>query len=78
MRGIVLTSAALGAAFLLGGCAPDTYGPGNIFFDNNCSGNGVTIVPICKASHPVAGPWGTEYRDSPWHQFDDQAWLNIE
>ncbi|MET1028182.1 MAG: hypothetical protein ABWY00_13510 [Dongiaceae bacterium] len=78
MRGIVLTVAAFGTAFLLGGCASDTSGAGNLFFDNNCSGNGVTNSGRCESLHPVAGPWGDEYRDSSWHQFDDQAWLNVE
>lgn len=78
MRKLVLTFAALGAASLLSGCASDISGHGSLFLDNNCSGNGVTNPVHCDTMHPVAGPWGTQYRDSPWHQFDDEAWLNLE
>lgn len=78
MRKTLLTFAALGAALLMGGCAPDITGSGSLFFDNNCSGNGVVNPAYCDNFHPVAGPGGTQYRDSPWHQFDDAAWLNLE
>ncbi len=78
MRRTLLTLAALGITLLAGGCAPDTSGAGNLFLDSNCSGDGLTNPVHCNNIHPVAGPSGTQYRDSTWHQFDDPAWLNIE
>ena len=63
----------------LGACASDTGGPGNLFMDSNCSGNGFISANYCTETfRPVAGPYGTQYRDSRWHQFDDEAWLNLE
>ncbi|TXH33894.1 MAG: hypothetical protein E6Q98_20265 [Rhodospirillaceae bacterium] len=79
MRKTMAIILALGAITLVGGCASDTRGPGNILVDNNCSGNGYVTDNYCTETfHPVAGPYGTAYRDSRWHQFDDQAWLNLE
>jgi hypothetical protein len=79
MRKKILTLAMLGGAMLLAGCADDLRGQQNLMVDNNCSGNGHQNESYCTGSlHPYAGPYGTAYRDSTWHQFDDQAWLDIE
>ena len=79
MRRTLAIIIAVGAVTLVGGCASDTSGPGNILVDNNCSGSGFGTKDYCTETfHPVAGPYGTAYRDSRWHQFDDQAWLNLE
>jgi hypothetical protein len=79
MRQKILTLAALGGALLLAGCAEDLRDSQNLMVDNNCSGNGKGNESWCTGVlHPVAGPDGTAYRDSTWHQFDDQAWLDIK
>ena len=80
MRKKILTLAVLGAALMASGCAEDLRGSQNLMVDNNCSGNGIGQQTWCTGNsfHPYAGPYGTAYRDSPWHQFDDQAWLNVE
>jgi len=75
----ILTLAILGGALMLAGCAEDLRGAQNLMVDNNCSGDGHQNDSYCTGTlHPIAGPNGTAYRDSTWHQFDDQAWLNIE
>ena len=79
MRKKILTLAVLGGALLLAGCAEDLRGAQNLMVDNNCSGNGHQNDNYCTGTlHPIAGPNGTAYRDSTWHQFDDQAWLDIQ
>ena len=78
MRKKLLTLAVLAGALLASGCADDMHGPQSLMVDNNCSGNGITNAEHCTSLHPVAGPVGSAYRDSTWHQFDDQAWLDIE
>jgi len=79
MRKKLLTLAVLGGALMASGCADDLRGSQNLMVDENCSGNGVSNAGYCTdVLHPVAGPYGTAYRDSTWHQFDDQAWLLIE
>jgi hypothetical protein len=79
MRKALAISITLAAAAFLGGCTSDTSGSGNLLLDNNCSGNGFATKDYCTETfHPVAGPYGTAYRDSRWHQFDDEAWLNLE
>jgi hypothetical protein len=75
----ILTLAVLGGAVMMAGCAEDLRGAQNLMADNNCSGNGAVNGAYCTGVlHPVAGPNGTAYRDSTWHQFDDQAWLDIK
>jgi len=76
----ILTLAVLASALLASGCAEDLRGSQNLMVDNNCSGNGyVSNDSWCTDTlHPVAGPNGTAYRDSTWHQFDDPAWANVE
>lgn len=75
----ILTLAVLGGAMMMAGCTEDMRGSPNLMVDNNCSGNGHEYDAYCTGTlHPVAGPYGTAYRDSTWHQFDDQAWLNVE
>jgi hypothetical protein len=79
MRRKLLTLVVLAGALMASGCAEDLRGTPNLMVDNNCSGNGATNAGWCADTlHPVAGPAGTAYRDSAWHQFDDQAWMEIE
>lgn len=78
MGKVILSLIFLNSALLLAGCAEDLRGPQNLMIDNNCSGDGFQIPGYCTSGvHPFAGPYGSAYRDSRWHQFDDQDWLNI-